>query len=361
MIGRVNTGGGGGGLNFRVLGGTSTPSVPKENDIWVNTNVPISDWAFSSEEPYLEKRTIHCTEGTTAACLDSSGSNTYFPQSNITTYTELPEGTTKITISNSEVETADMYHAFYTADKTLISTVERKKGTTTYDVPSNAVYVRLTLFDNAPLSYDPLSFVAMVGVGHGFVWISTATDSLVAFNALKKHNITVYPNSAKQRVSGAWVDKETQVYQNGAWETVKTPITYYFDNGDVVENSGGWSCNYKYQGVTVTIGTVLKAVAGSSSGDYTFKTQLVDITDISSLTFVGYADVWKAEYPATFGVMRSVPTANTLDTTLLLAKTSVTADGNFTINVDVSSVTGSVSIVFGGYYQTVEVSSIYGE
>lgn len=53
MIGRTNTGGsgGGGGLNFRVLGGTSAPPSPKENDIWVNTDVKISSYVISATQP----------------------------------------------------------------------------------------------------------------------------------------------------------------------------------------------------------------------------------------------------------------------------------------------------------------------
>lgn len=38
-------------LNFEVIGGTSQPSSPKENTIWVNTSTPITNWMFSSTEP----------------------------------------------------------------------------------------------------------------------------------------------------------------------------------------------------------------------------------------------------------------------------------------------------------------------
>ena len=50
-IGKTNAGGGGGGLNFTVVGGTSQPVNPKENTIWVNTETEISGWVFSAEEP----------------------------------------------------------------------------------------------------------------------------------------------------------------------------------------------------------------------------------------------------------------------------------------------------------------------
>lgn len=43
--------GGGNPLNFRVLGETTAPSGPRENDIWVNTDTPITSWIFSATEP----------------------------------------------------------------------------------------------------------------------------------------------------------------------------------------------------------------------------------------------------------------------------------------------------------------------
>jgi hypothetical protein len=51
MLGRTNTGGGGGGLNYTVVGGTSAPSNPKENTIWVNTSTAITSHVFSATQP----------------------------------------------------------------------------------------------------------------------------------------------------------------------------------------------------------------------------------------------------------------------------------------------------------------------
>lgn len=51
-IGRTNAGGGGvGGLNFKVVGGTTQPANPTENMIWVNTSKTITDWVFSATQP----------------------------------------------------------------------------------------------------------------------------------------------------------------------------------------------------------------------------------------------------------------------------------------------------------------------
>lgn len=44
-------GGGIGGLNFEVVGGTTQPTSPKENTIWVNTDIAITEWVFSSAQP----------------------------------------------------------------------------------------------------------------------------------------------------------------------------------------------------------------------------------------------------------------------------------------------------------------------
>lgn len=46
----VRRGGGGAGLNFSVVGGTTQPTG-KENLIWVNTSTAITSWEFSATEP----------------------------------------------------------------------------------------------------------------------------------------------------------------------------------------------------------------------------------------------------------------------------------------------------------------------
>lgn len=50
MIGKTNLGGSGGGLNFKVVGGTNAPSG-HENLVWVNTSTPITSWVVSPNQP----------------------------------------------------------------------------------------------------------------------------------------------------------------------------------------------------------------------------------------------------------------------------------------------------------------------
>lgn len=47
----LNMTGGGVGLNFTVVGGTSAPASPSENTIWVNTSTTITGWIFSADTP----------------------------------------------------------------------------------------------------------------------------------------------------------------------------------------------------------------------------------------------------------------------------------------------------------------------
>ena len=47
----VGGGASSGGLNFSVVGGTSAPSSPAENTIWVNTSTSITGWAMQGSAP----------------------------------------------------------------------------------------------------------------------------------------------------------------------------------------------------------------------------------------------------------------------------------------------------------------------
>ena len=47
----VNFKQGGAGLNFKVVGGTAQPASPKENIIWINTDVACGEYQFTTAEP----------------------------------------------------------------------------------------------------------------------------------------------------------------------------------------------------------------------------------------------------------------------------------------------------------------------
>ena len=74
MIGRSNAGGGANNLNFRVIGSSTEPANPKDNDIWVQTNATITEWQLRGESDlsWLEP------EGNVIIQTDSTPSNPAF-------------------------------------------------------------------------------------------------------------------------------------------------------------------------------------------------------------------------------------------------------------------------------------------
>lgn len=49
MVPMYGFGGGSGGLNFSVVGGTEQPENPKENTIWVKSSNPVTQWIFTKD------------------------------------------------------------------------------------------------------------------------------------------------------------------------------------------------------------------------------------------------------------------------------------------------------------------------
>lgn len=172
MLGRTNTGGGGTFLNFKVVGNPQ-PASPKENTIWVNTDTPITGYAFSATEP------------------------------------------------------ADHME--------------------------------------------------------GIVWISVGTSSHVAFSALKKHSVMVYPMSAKQHIGGAWVDKTAKSYQNGAWVDWMLNVISAIDEFVEIRESGtgGITVNDDISVTVTTTGT-----GNNNQGAVTYYSDnTFDLSQYKTLTF----------------------------------------------------------------------------
>ena len=167
----------GGGVNFKIIGGTTQPTNPTENTIWINTSTEIPTYVFSVEQP------------------------------------------------------------------------------------------------ESPLE--------------GIIWIRTTTDSPVEFNALAEGILWIYPDSAKQYVSGAWVDVAPLSYLNGAWVDW---INYLFKagatsglsrvawKGHAYQSTGAPSVSYASDGAYVR-------GAGSPGQNGVAYFDAIDLTNISKITF----------------------------------------------------------------------------
>lgn len=238
MIGRTNTGGGG-GLNFQVVGGIIAPSNPRENTIWVNTATKITSWFFSATEPE--------------------------------------------------------------------------------------------------------------NLAEGMVWISVGTSSEVAFNALKKNGIEVYPISAKQYIDGELVSVETQSYQNGEWvEWIPAGALYY--NGDEREDvTGGWALSTNYGNAPSHGDKLIKTeysmifeshFVGGVSYAYGFlrANNKINLDNINSLELTVKSVSLDNPVNPIVLCAKSIDIANT---TNVVASIALTDSGKQTFTLDVSALSGN--------------------
>lgn len=239
MIGRTNTGGGG-GLNFKVVGNPQ-PTNPKENAIWLDTDQKITEWEFAVENPYiLTTEDLYTDVGAKSGYyLNASGeevaSTSYTNFKEITDNIMLPAGAVSVTVVSGSTATTSVAHGFYDADGKLISTVMRETGTADYDVPTGAASIRISVRNDDPGSL----FANYIDAEDGAVWIYTGTSSPAEFNALKKNGIQVYPISVKQYVNGEWVGVTAKSYQNGAWVDW---VTYLYNKGnEYTDLTGGFT------------------------------------------------------------------------------------------------------------------------
>lgn len=230
--GTGNIGGGSGGLNFKIVGGTAEPSNPKENIIWIITEQKITSYIFSAEEP-----------------------------------------------------------------ESLVD---------------------------------------------GMVWITTGTSSTVEFNALKKNGIQVYPISAKQYVSGAWVDVTVKSYQNGAWvDWIRFNVMY--DSGNKNETvTGGWVKKGDRVSVTENADSMkIETSQGGNTGWYHTRNK-IDITKYSKLIFDGIVNVTRTNTETIFGINDTMQSFNSG----YLAKYYANEASDGIIEVDVSGITGKHYVCF---------------
>ena len=107
----------------------------------------------------------------------------------------------------------------------------------------------------------------------GFAWIEGGIDSATKFNALKKNGIQVCPLSAKQYVSGAWVDVEAMSYQDGKW--VDWAIYVYNHGFNNLEMIGEW----------VPRGCVIETTGSATAPDLVFSEKEMQIYLTSSANY----------------------------------------------------------------------------
>ena len=161
----------------------------------------------------------------------------------------------------------------------------------------------------------------------GMVWFFTGITSGASFNALKKNDIQVYPVSAKQYVSGAWVEKPAKIYQGGAWVKLLPDLFLLSKDGTHDGVTGGWYIPPGHELTKQSDGTYLfRRNTPNYSQAYT--NNKIDVSEYKTL------------------IIKKVSSAGTLSLWLEgeVARGDSTYAGAEEINIDISAVSGKYKV-----------------
>lgn len=337
-------GGGGPGFNFRVLGGTAAPSSPKENDIWVNTDVKVDGWHFGADEPNVrDVKPIAAND----------------PHQLIAPY-KLSEGDLLSFVIPATVTEIFEAIRIYDPNTNKAYCVRSWAGASAEAWPVGMKVSLRISNDLWPINgwgKDGTAYITGWGSFYheaGEVWITTGASSSVPFNALKKNSIMAYPLSASQYIDGAWVKKSASMYKNGGWTVFSVVELYLYDAGDAcTADSGGWSItsNTGQQAMKLSEGSSYMTVSSSWSKNYTSHAtcgtgKKVNVTNFSKLnvlydfsasvtTMDGAGDAYAY---LTFGL-------GTSNTSVGSASVSGSQGTNKTVSLDISSLKTSLYVV----------------
>lgn len=136
-----------------------------------------------------------------------------------------------------------------------------------------------------------ISQVAPSSPVSGMVWIMNDTGSAISLNVLKKNSIMIWPMSAKQYINGAWVEKTTKIYQNGAWKDFIDWSKWIIKDGasvyDVVAIGKPEDSSFSPQTLKMTQEDGRIKIVCSGSGTGMVYAGPVDLTGINTVTLEG--------------------------------------------------------------------------
>ena len=249
---------GGSSLNYEVVKGTSAPSNPKENTIWVNTDAEISEYIFAYKDPgggnLLDFTTWAKTVAVSNGTKTVDGSSITLTANGITCYTSYSDEISRIPC---EAGKTYVIQWDYSGDSNTSMQLYPNgnsgngvwaygnTGKLEYTVPDGVTFFNFTIVvsPNKTSTFSNIRIaekgVSVHDIAEGTVWISTGAVSPVGFNALKNNGIMIYPLAAKQYLNGAWVDKVAKIRQSNAWVDLWNGALYTSGN-EWSAVTGGW-------------------------------------------------------------------------------------------------------------------------
>lgn len=100
-----------------------------------------------------------------------------------------------------------------------------------------------TIWVNTSVEITDWAFSATEPINpvNGMVWFNTSSYSSAPINALKKHELNIYPVGCQQRISGRWVGKSAETYIDNKW-TAWDMYIYNLGNENI-NLTGGWNAH----------------------------------------------------------------------------------------------------------------------
>lgn len=197
---------------------------------------------------------------------------------------------------------------------------------------------------------------------NGMVWIQTSTTSTVAFNAVKRGVLMVYPLMCKQYISGAWTDVTAKSYINGEWVDW---IVYLYSPGNPHEElTGGWEGKahrrvdtvdgYSVNSVAPTItqgaGSMTVTLSAPTYYNYSGSARTVNKIDLTNfdqiifnLTFSGGAIcVYVTQSDTSYSAVKQLPV--TVGTSIPVALDVSDLSGEFYVGINLLATSGTQTV-----------------
>lgn len=152
-------------------------------------------------------------------------------------------------------------------------------------LPASASENTIAVITADPISSWIFSPTEPEAPAEGMAWITTALSSTVAFNAMKKNTLTVFPVTVSQYVAGVWEPRTAKSFQAGAWVDW---VVCLYDNG--VRSEGyGWTekktpaaAVVEYEENRITVATV-----GQQTSEAYVVVGPIDLTQLDHLRVTG--------------------------------------------------------------------------
>lgn len=196
----------------------------------------------------------------------------------------------------------------------------------------------------------------------GMVWMKTGSKSPVAFNALKKNGIMLYPTECMQYIGNEWVGKNAKSYLDGEWVDWGYGTVYSYGD-EFAHFTGGIAVNHNTNGeATKAEDHIAFTGKKDTNTDYMhgvcYTAKPIDLTDFKTLKAVAHSE--KLQYVAgsvKVGAASDLaafePTKTRFDA---FPGGLSTETGDIVVTYDVSGLSGEYYV---GFWNSINVTQLY--